>query len=283
MNKYIDIYGENKYLYKKLQNAGGAIPLEYIEEKKDDYTFLIPQIFEHSDKTKFQITQNYIVTQNNKCTVIQNKLDNYINCKGCGVCVITQKNKHEVEFHKKYWWTTAWSMETDPDKNIGKNDKYFLIVPNEHIETKIDTSSGETSYDDIIAQAGNNRQFKNCILMYLNHLVYDAFRFAKQKMGIDVKYVYPSNHYIYNEKEDKGENNLYIVVHFKDNGKNHMHLHCFISGDNNFSSSKTAYENVFDTTGFAMSIEQLYKIIAGKDDKLFYKFDKLVNNIKKIK
>lgn len=202
----------------------------------------------------------------------------YEYCLGCGICSVVSdiedavpaktfnfKSKFDTSANR-YFWSTCWIKS---DKAL-QNDIYFLTVPNEHIETIINPSAHD-SYALIKNICAQDVENKKSFLGYLLHMVNDAFRFAREILKINVNYKRPTvdGGMLYDENNiDK--NTLCIVVHIGDNSMPHVHLHCYINGnDDKFvftqKNKKTGYgprDDLFINTGHSVSIEYLYSTIA---------------------
>ena len=212
---------------------------------------------------------------------------------GCGICNLIRTIANGT---CKYQGWKQYSEWTTANENVGHktsgDDKYFQIVPNEHIETLKDTHGKPHSYQTILDLARKDDNFRHDMLMHIACLAEDAVRFANTiiqqynigRTGRMANYIVPSTGQFYSptdgsEKEDPSRN-LYMVVHFASNSIPHMHVHCYVSGnyytDNkkffiesqtNKTSTFGPRENLFNDggTNWAMTLEELYKQIAMTD------------------
>ncbi len=191
-------------------------------------------------------------------------------CNICRVIVDISIAKHEFDgLYHRFNWTTAW--EVIGRRKTNAPDKFFHIVPNEHIETIIDGKSAN-SFTDIINFC-KNPMFKHQMLFYLKKIKHDAITFASMLLqGKDIRYVEPIN----NGKSYSGVAKfntigcLYIVIHFEKNSRPHMHLHCYVTGDTSAFRNKkdtAIMDDLFNDKSIAMTLECFRNLINNVQSK----------------
>ena len=187
-------------------------------------------------------------------------------CNICRVIVDISRKDHKFPgLYHRFDWTTAW--EVIGRRKTNAPDKFFHIVPNEHIETIINGKSAN-SFTDIINLC-KDTMFKRQMLFYLEIIKHDAITFASMLLNCpdkDIRYVEPIN----NRKSysDVAKFNtigcLYIVIHFGENSRPHMHLHCYVTGDTSAFSNKkdtTIMDDLFNDKRIPMTLECFRNLI----------------------
>ena len=158
---------------------------------------------------------------------------------------------------------------------VSPSDRFFHIVPNEHIQTLLHNEPGKNSFDNILNLASTDSKFKKNMLLYLKMMKDDAINFAKDELNFMPHYINGSSRF-YGSKDDQGVGSLYIVVHNEANGEPHLHLHYYINGNNDgFSLSDqitrkngklfTPIIDLFGINGqnnISMSLDHFAKIIS---------------------
>lgn len=226
-----------------------------------------------------QIDENYISNKllrnahkcHNKLILVRDGLNK---CSDCGICYIIKNiGSHKHQFaglNKKFPWTTAWEYINVKTRDP---DKYFLIVPNEHIET-----NNKYSYETLFEFCASDRIFQKNMLLYIEHIKNDALQFANMLgMGRITRVDDSLEPRTYSKNDGHGVGCLYIIVHLEKNSRPHMHFHCYVSGDNtHFATSIAATQGVSGPESdlftqhntIAMSLEKLIENIKKPDDIL---------------
>jgi hypothetical protein len=204
-------------------------------------------------------------------------MDGFNICIDCGICYTITNIKHKnLQFKsctnsERYEWSTAW--EKLNDKTTG-DDKFFHIVPNEHIKTYTHLNQGLNSFHDILSSSESDINFKNMMLFYIDTMINDAISFALNKLQIaNVRRVVSSTTRYFNILQStKGD--LFIAIHFDQNSKSHMHLHCDVNGNNDFFNKSIKFTDSKKSFGprndlffeslssISMSIDYFRNIIA---------------------
>lgn len=220
--------------------------------------FMSSQTQHHAQNIQFNV--NILASKTNKCDKTYNEGNhNFLKCMNCPICYNISyilKNCNTNKFGspaKRYEFTTC---STNYDKiPQSSSDKYFLVFPNEHIET-ITFGNAGNAMEYIINACSHDATAKFALLSYINHAIDDAVNFAKFVLNIsNAKYIYPASQNY--ERSDIVSGGVYMVVHWGNNGVQHLHFHCFIAGNNSdFSSSRWTLLNLFDHNGIPISIKE---------------------------
>ena len=61
----------------------------------------------------------------------------------------------------------------------------------------------------------------------------DALNFVTNNLGfVQGSHVVSNGERFYRKTNDRGPGSLYVIVHFENNGEPHLHLHCYVNGNN---------------------------------------------------
>jgi hypothetical protein len=211
-----------------------------------------------------------------KCIQMRTSFDRrFKTCFGCRMCGIAYQLEQNMANGQKllkfatgetvamrYEHSSCWVNK----QKVSGDDIYFQCISNEHIET---ITTPPNSYQHIEEACSKDADVKRSFLSYLLHMVNDSFRFARNVLGIDAKYVQPrSSGYEKYDKMTINNNTLCIIVHKGDNSMPHVHFHCYINR-NNDKFEKSIKDNSFIESdlfdGFSdmsTTIEYLYSTIA---------------------
>ena len=179
-----------------------------------------------------------------------------------GICNAIFEGSYGCSFYKqRNKMTSCW---TSTSKNIFSNtpdidkygrappfdsksgDIYFLCVPNVHITTCIYLDPLDYILEKTAMGKMIDTNWTLCVMKYVKEMVNAAKEFAckiqKLKKLKKVRVVWPTDNKGRNYKlfpPNSGYSNLYMSFHCRINTENHLHLHCWLNGeDDGFEHTK---------------------------------------------